>query len=117
MARPGSLAALAAVFALVLPTVAFAGSAGDNQYQDPFGNSKPQTSQPKTTATPAPAPTPVPAQPQSTSTPTATTAQSGGDLPHTGLDLRVVAGLGVLLLASGLVLWRRTAAASQRGRR
>jgi hypothetical protein len=109
MARSGLFAALAAAAALALPAVSFAGSAGDNQYTDPFGGSKPQTSQPKTNttpATPAPGATSTPSQSPS---PTATTAAPGNDLPRTGLDLRVVAGLGVLLVASGVVLWRRTA--------
>lgn len=100
---------------IALPAASLADSAGDNQYQDPFANTQPK---PKTntapTTTPAPVTTtPAPAETapaSSTSTPSADpAATTSKDLPRTGLDLRLVGGLGVLLLAGGLLLRRRLA--------
>lgn len=112
MARLRLLAALAVVVVLALPVAALAGSAGDNQYSDPFGNSSPTQTQ--TTTTPsAPAPSQPVATPTASTQPTATTASgSSGQLPRTGLDLRVVGGAGVLLIAGGLLLRRKLARSS-----
>jgi hypothetical protein len=107
MARSRSVAALAAALTLALPGAALAGGAGENQYQDPFSTSEPQT-------TPAPAPSQTPAaSPQAPSTPaaqpspTATTADGSGQLPRTGFDVRMVGGAGLLLVAAGMVIRRR----------
>jgi LPXTG-motif cell wall-anchored protein len=95
-------------------------NAGDEQYQDPFGNSKPPKAGSKTpqsstqqsggrgTATPAS----VLAQ-QSTDPATAGAAARAGDsagkLPNTGLDARLPGVLGLALLLSGGALRRRHA--------
>ena len=111
MARLRLLAALAVVVVLALPVAALAGSAGDNQYSDPFGNSSPTQTQ--TTTPSAPAPSQPVATPTASTQPTATTASgSSGQLPRTGLDLRVVGGAGVLLIAGGLLLRRKLARSS-----
>jgi hypothetical protein len=104
------------------PTVALAqggGSAGDQQYTDPFGSTTHSSTthtqtQPQQTTTSAPVTTPpatstTPATVTSTadagSTPVATAASSSGKtLPYTGLDLWTVVGVGLTLMASGLLI-------------
>ena len=104
------------------PTVALAqggGSAGDQQYTDPFGSTTHTSTthtqtQPQQTTTSAPVTTPpatstTPATVTSTadagSTPVATAASSNGKtLPYTGLDLWTVVGVGLTLMASGLLI-------------
>jgi hypothetical protein len=112
MARSRLLVMLIAVLALAAPAAVLADSAGDNQYQDPFANTAPQNTTPQTA--PAPAPTspaqPAPAQPTSSSGGPATDpAAASGQLPRTGLDLRLVGGAGIVLLGGGLLLRRRLA--------
>jgi hypothetical protein len=112
MARSRLLVVLIAVLVLAAPAAVLADSAGDNQYQDPFANTAPQNTTPQTA--PAPAPTspaqPAPAQPTSSSGGPATDpAAASGQLPRTGLDLRLVGGAGILLLGGGLLLRRRLA--------
>jgi hypothetical protein len=112
MARSRLLVVLIAVLALAAPAAVLADSAGDNQYQDPFANTAPQNTTPQTA--PAPAPTspaqPAPAQPTSSSGGPATDpAAASGQLPRTGLDLRLVGGAGIVLLGGGLLLRRRLA--------
>ena len=110
--------------ALAAPAAAMAQSAGDEQYVDPLGGqttqgsggssgssqgssgstsqgSSPSTSQSSGSSSPAPAtatPAPAPAAGGSSAAPTT--------LAHTGADLRLLAGLGLLLLAGGLALRR-----------
>jgi LPXTG-motif cell wall-anchored protein len=121
---------LLAALALAVPAVTLAsggGSAGDQQYTDPFaGTPAPGKSKPKTTATtPPPATSTAPAAPApppptsatpvaSTSsssdptTPTATIASStAGTLPHTGYDDRLAAALGFVLVGGGLLIRAR----------
>jgi hypothetical protein len=102
------------------PTVALAqggGSAGDQQYTDPFGStthSSTTQTQPQQTTTSAPATTPpatsttpatVTSSADAGSTPVATAASSNGKtLPYTGLDLWTVVGVGLTLMASGLLI-------------
>jgi hypothetical protein len=112
MARSRLLVVLIAVLVLAAPAAVLADSAGDNQYQDPFANTAPQNTTPQTA--PAPAPTspaqPAPAQPTSSSGGPATDpAAASGQLPRTGLDLRLVGGAGIVLLGGGLLLRRRLA--------
>src|SRR5829696_5654591 len=112
------LAALAAVLALT-PSTALAQNAGDEQYTDPLagggGGSGTSTTQPSPSPSPAPsqqpaAPAPPRAQAQSpapgapaAAAPAATASAPGqAELPRTGLDLRVVAGAGLVLLLAGL---------------
>jgi hypothetical protein len=117
MARSRLLVMLIAVLALAAPAAVLADSAGDNQYQDPFANTAPQNTTPQNTTpqtAPAPSPTspaqPAPAQPTSSSGgPGTDPAAASGQLPRTGLDLRLVGGAGIVLLGGGLLLRRRLA--------
>ena len=116
--------------ALAVPAVTLAGgggSAGDQQYTDPFAGTSPGKSKPKTTTTSAPStssapatstppPTPTtsvtPVASTSTAsdptTPTATIASStSGQLPHTGYDGWLAATLGFVLVGVGLGLRAR----------
>jgi hypothetical protein len=127
---------LLVALALALPAVSLAGgSAGDQQYTDPFsGGSGGGASQTAATTTSAPATTgPAPAQttsspasttpatptgsadptsaaavPTTAGEPTATIAGSGSPtLPHTGYDAWTAVGFGLTLVAGGAVLrWR-----------
>jgi hypothetical protein len=114
MARFRLLVALVAALVIALPAASLADSAGDNQYQDPFANTQPKhnknTNTAPTTTTPPATSSPAPAQTEPTSSSSkADPASSDGQLPRTGLDLRLVGGLGVLMLAGGLLLRRRLA--------
>jgi hypothetical protein len=110
MFRRPLIAAACAVLALSLPAAAFADSAGDNQYQDPFSNVPSQPKQQNnqssgtqgTTQPSAPTTTSAPAQSNSGTDPTAHADQ----LPRTGFPLLPVAALGAALLGAGLVLRR-----------
>jgi LPXTG-motif cell wall-anchored protein len=116
--RPRRLLTFTCALVLALPGTALAGGAGDDQYQDPFGDeapaetpqeSAPQESEPQQ-AEPAPAPAAesgsAGADAQAAAPSAAASAQT---LPRTGGDPGIAAiGGGVLLLA-GLVLRRRTA--------
>lgn len=132
-AVPRSRLVLAGLLALVLaalaaPAVSLAGgggSAGDQQYTDPFsggGTSHSTSTAQATTPTPAPAPAPAPAPGSAatsatpttpTADPTATIATATplstvATLPYTGYDLWTAAGFGLTMVAGGLVLRRRT---------
>jgi hypothetical protein len=111
MTRPRLFVVMLTVaLALGVAGVALADSAGDNQYQDPFGNTAPQSTAPQTTPAPAPrAPAVTPSQPAATSQAASSQPAATGQLPRTGLDLRLVGGLGVLLVAAGVLLRRRLA--------
>jgi hypothetical protein len=100
--------AIATIFLLLaLPAAGFADSAGDNQYQDPLGNtpSKPkkQASTTQTTATPAPS---TPSSTASQSSSSTTTTPSSGSLPRTGLPVVPLVVLGTALLGAGLLIRR-----------
>jgi LPXTG-motif cell wall-anchored protein len=116
-----TLVALAALLpSLALPAAAAAQGAGDEQYQDPFGDEQSQQ-EPAPTPEPAPpapppaaAPTPEPASPsqsQATPPPAAATPGAGGSgsaqLPYTGADAGLLALAGAVLLSAGLALRRR----------
>jgi hypothetical protein len=124
--------------ALALPALALAGgSAGNNQYTNPFGSTTP-ASPPATSSTssapPAttPATTPAATTPASTTPPSSTAAASAGatttaeptataaaggapsttsgsgpSLPRTGYVAGEAAGFGLVLLVSGMVIRRR----------
>jgi LPXTG-motif cell wall-anchored protein len=107
------IACLVAVAALAAPSAAWAQGAGDDQYQDPFGDEQEQ-------AEPTPEPTPEPEAPassddagqtaQATPAPTAAasqTAPAAAQLPRTGDDAGLLALSGAVLLASGVALRRR----------
>jgi hypothetical protein len=136
------LAALLVVLgalALAVPTVALAGgSAGNNQYTNPFGGgttSQPTTTTPPqtsstsapetTTSAPPPATSEAPgtattsvvtaSDPTATSEPTATAAVSPGGtttggkgLPRTGYAVWELAGFGLVMVAGGFVIRRRS---------
>ena len=104
------LATLALAASLALPAVAHAqGGAGDDQYQDPFGNSggnsgsggggSNQSNPPPLSSAPPPASAPV-----STTTPApaaATATAQGAQLAATGADPMLVALLGTGLVMGG----------------
>lgn len=112
-----------ALIALAAPVASLAsggGSAGDQQYTDPFAGS--QTTTPQTTThtvtspPPAPAPaatapaptTPATPAPTASTTPPQTAAPTTlNRLPYTGYDGWVGAGFGITMIAGGLVLRRR----------
>jgi hypothetical protein len=92
----------------LVPAAASAQSAGDEQYEDPFGDEQPQSQ-----ATPAPtqAPAAEPAQSQSQTTPApaapaqpAAQAAPAAQLPRTGVDVWLPALLGLVLLSAGVTL-------------
>ena len=94
--------------ALSVPSAALAQGAGDEQYQDPFGEEQSQ-SEPTPTATPAPA-QPAPAQPSAQPAPAPAPAPAQASqtqqLPRTGADAGWLALAGIVLLAAGIVLRR-----------
>ena len=111
-----SLLIIAALLcALAVPSAALAQGAGDEQYEDPFGDEQSQ-SEPTPTATPAPAQPapaqpapaqPVPAQPAPAQPPPAPAQASQAEqLPRTGVGAGWIALAGAVLLASGLALRR-----------
>jgi hypothetical protein len=110
MQRRHRAAVAATCLALLFPAAALAGgSAGDNQYQDPLGNSPSQTkttTQKATTPAPAPAPTPAASQPATTSAARTTTTANSGTLPRTGLPLFPLAGLGIAFIVGGVLVRR-----------
>lgn len=116
-----------ALVSLAVPVVAGAsggGSAGDQQYTDPFATPKPQSggtktatlTQTYTSPTPAAAPTPPTSAPTPSAatapattpapSPTATAAAPVHQLPFTGYDgwLAGVTGVGLLAAGAGLRL-------------
>ena len=118
-----TLSLLLAAFMLAVPSAAFAQSAGDEQYADPFGqtgqgNQGNQGDQGNQSAQeggsqgePAQSEAPAAAQTQSdelgTSEPEIQQT-SAPTLPATGLPVGLLAGTGALLLAAGTTLRRRT---------
>jgi len=122
------IAALVAVLCLgisVPVTTALAQGAGDQQYQDPFGDSGSSGSGSSgssgTKTTPSTSPEPLTPSPQTSGT-GSTTAGTGaaaptpssapaatGSLPNTGLDARVLLLGGAVLLLCGLGLRLRWA--------
>ena len=122
MSRRGAALALAAL-ALAIPGSAFAQSAGDDQYQDPFagenesqddggsGGGEGGATDPGSGAPPAPAPAPsTPAAPAAETAAPAPTTPTGATLPRSGSGAWWMAALGVLLLGAGIALRRGTAA-------
>jgi pyruvate dehydrogenase E2 component (dihydrolipoamide acetyltransferase) len=107
------LCIVALLCALAAPSAALAQGAGDEQYEDPFGDEQSQQD-PAPTATPAPAqPAPAPAQPApaqpapSAPAPAPAQASASQQLPRTGVDAGWIALAGAASLASGLALRRR----------
>ena len=111
MASRRVVCALAALV-LALPSAAWAQGAGDEQYQDPFGDEEAQPEpqggdqgdslddsqgEPPVQDDGAVAPEAAPAQP-------AQSAPAAEQLPYTGADTALVGLGGALLLAGGVVL-------------
>lgn len=112
MLRARRTAALLTSLALVLPAAALADSAGDQQYQDPLGNTPAKPKTPKTTTTtPAQTPSASPS-PATTTAPSSAaqpaTAQSSGTLPRTGFPVGPVIALGAALIGAGFLIRRLT---------
>lgn len=115
---PRRIAALAATLALIAPASAFAQSAGDEQYQDPFGGdeqSQDDSSQdPDTptssddagsgTTTPTQTPAPTGAEPSASA---AQASPAAEQLPRTGGDVVLPAVAGFWLLLGGVALRAR----------
>jgi hypothetical protein len=102
------IACLLATALLALPASAWAQSAGDEQYQDPFGD---EQSTPTPTPTPSSGTQPAQATPAPTATPAATTVQTAPaaqQLPRTGGDPITPAVAGFWLLLGGVALRART---------
>jgi len=103
---------LTCALALAFPASALAGGAGDDQYQDPFGDDEPAQTQ----TAPAPQES-APAQeaaPQADSgsagpAPAPSVSPAAPALPRTGADAGLIAAGGGVLLVAGLALRRRTA--------
>jgi hypothetical protein len=112
--RRMGVAALLAAIALAAPAAAWGQSAGDDQYQDPFGGDQGQSqgsespdssssSGDQSTSTPttqAPAPTAAPEASAAQATPAVASQQ----LPRTGWDVAVPAVAGFWLLLGGVAL-------------
>ena len=99
-------ALLLAVSLLAIPSAALAQSAGDEQYDDPFGEvDEPGGSQEE----PAPAPEPAPEQDAAAAGEGAVASQEADapTLPITGVPVALLASAGAILLASGAALRRR----------
>ncbi|WP_372788301.1 LPXTG cell wall anchor domain-containing protein [Paraconexibacter sp.] len=123
MRRLRSIPALVCTLVLAAtPAVALAQSAGDEQYQDPFGSETTPSSQSDGTTTdsggnlttePQVSPgsstpsTPSSTAPQTTDVPQVGGARSG-ELPDTGIDTRLFLALGASLLLAGVGLRLRT---------
>jgi hypothetical protein len=110
-------AVLACIAAAPAPVPAFAQSAGDDQYEDPFAGQDPggsqepeqqQTPEPAEPAEPAAPAEPAQSAPAESSTPSAPVAgpasQQQPELPRTGLDAAPILALGAVLLGSGIAL-------------
>jgi hypothetical protein len=96
---------LAALCLLALPGAALAQSAGDEQYNDPFGEvEEPSGAQEEQ------APVPAPAEGDAslgTSEPELAEQAGAPTLPATGIPAGLLAGAGAFLLAAGTTLRRR----------
>jgi LPXTG-motif cell wall-anchored protein len=110
MASRRVVCALAALV-LTLPSAAWAQGAGDEQYQDPFGDegAQPEPQEGGQDDSQGEAPTQddgavAPAAPEAAPAQTAQSAPAAEQLPYTGADTTLVGLGGALLLAGGVVL-------------
>jgi LPXTG-motif cell wall-anchored protein len=107
--RTRRLLTLTCALLLALPGTALAGGAGDDQYEDPFGDEPAGTTTQSAPAPAEPAPSDTDAGGDQAQAAPSTSAPAPATLPRTGADAGLAAlGGGVLLLA-GLALRRRTA--------
>jgi hypothetical protein len=108
--RRQQIACLLAAAVLGLPATAAAQSAGDEQYQDPFGGDQGQSQQPSAPAPSAGAGETAQAAPSATPTPAATAVTASApaaQLPRTGGDPITPAVAGFWLLLGGVALRAR----------
>ena len=107
MKRP--LALLLAVSMLAFPSAALAQSAGDEQYDDPFGEVEEPSGSQEPAPAEEPAPAPTPTEPSGSTGEEAVASQQADapTLPVTGTPAHLLAGAGLSLLASGAALRRR----------
>jgi hypothetical protein len=116
MRRLLGIVSLVCVLALSAPAAAFAQSAGDNQYQDPFAGQAPSSSQPKqapsggggggNAGASAGATAQATPSSQSATTSQSSQQQSGATLPRTGFNATLPLIYGLVLLLSGVALRR-----------
>jgi hypothetical protein len=112
-----ALALLVASFLLAVPAAAFAQSAGDEQYSDPFAKQQPPSSSPDSSGdggsgddqlvqTPAPSSSNGngPTGGDSGSSPTSSASSDGSALPRTGLRAWMLAVMGGTMLLFGALL-------------
>jgi LPXTG-motif cell wall-anchored protein len=109
LSRAALLATVLALFVLAAPA-AWAQSAGDEQYQDPFsGQNGGSSSGGGSSSAPqpaAPASTPAPAAPAAAAPATPSAATQQPQLPRTGAEtlLTALAGVGLVMAGVGLRL-------------
>jgi len=119
MVTKGLLLAVALSAILALPVAAFAQSAGDDQYADPFGPVEQQDDNGSGSEQPPPvqgrtegsAPedlAPVDELPAAPEAVAAQTGGGGGTLPRTGFEAWLLAAIGWWMLLGGIALRRVT---------
>src|SRR3954451_3234235 len=98
---------------LLLPAVALAQSAGDEQYSDPFGDKTPSSGSSPSPAPTAQAPNPSPttdsgsqlaSDPSAGTSASSNSSSSNSALPNTGLRAWMLAVMGGLMLLAGAFL-------------
>lgn len=100
--------------AFSVPAAAMAQSAGDDQYQDPAQTqTTPSATPPDPSAIPQLSPSTTSTSPTTPAAPTTTPPKPPSrplpsELPNTGLDGRILAGIGVGMLLCGIGLRLRT---------
>jgi LPXTG-motif cell wall-anchored protein len=118
--RRHGIACLLAAVALGLPSAAWGQGAGDDQYQDPFGDEPAQSEDQGDDQESTPEPQDAPessGDAQPAPAPPAPPADEGrGQLPYTGVETGFVALAGGALLATGLALRRRSSGVALRDR-
>jgi LPXTG-motif cell wall-anchored protein len=109
--RTRRLLTLTCALLLGLPGTALAGGAGDDQYEDPFGDEPAGTTTQSAPAPAEPAPSETEAQGDQAAAEAAPSASAPAPatLPRTGADAGLAAIGGGALLLAGLALRRRTA--------
>src|SRR4051812_50121983 len=111
--RLRALALFGVLILLLLPAVALAQSAGDEQYSDPFGDKTPSSGSSPSPSPTAQAPNSSPttdsgsqlaSDPSSTGSSSASNSSSSGSLPNTGFNAWPLALMGAALLLAGALL-------------
>jgi LPXTG-motif cell wall-anchored protein len=107
--RARRLLPLTCALALAFPASALAGGAGDDQYQDQFGDEPAQTQSSPAPQESAPAQEAAPQADSGSAAPAPSVSPATPALPRTGADAGLIAAGGGVLLVAGLALRRRTA--------